>query len=349
MAKLKIAMIGDHFMKPAIFANALQQLGSDLDIRTLELDWPDTPMVHGYAADLPDELRSLREFMGEPDEIVEFIDDAEVLVTHLAPISGAILDRLPNLKLIAVSRGGPVNIDMKAARERNVQVVNCPGSNSSAVAEFTIGMILAETRLITKGHMALARGIWRGDLYRADRTGEELCKMTVGVIGYGHIGTKVVKLLKPFGCRILVCDPYVELDPRDAEDGVERVALEDLLRSSEVVTLHARVTKETTGFLAAPQFAMMKDGAYFINTARGPMVDYDALYDALVSGKLRGAGLETFAIEPAPPDWPLLKLENVTLTPHIAGASVKTTTHRAEMLAEEIKRYLTGDAFINSS
>lgn len=348
MAKVKVAVIGDHFMKPDVFVNALKQIkGADLDVRTLELDWPDTPMVHGYAADLPEDLRGLREFLGEPDEIVEFVGDAEILVTHLAPISGPILDRLPNLKLVAVSRGGPVNIDVKAARERNVPVVNCPGSNSSAVAEFTIGMILAETRLITKGHVALAKGVWRGDLYRADRTGEELCKMTVGVIGYGHIGTKVVKLLKPFGCRILVSDPYVELDPQDVKDGVEPVGLEDLLRRCDVVTLHARVTQETTGFLAAPQFAMMKDGAYFINTARGPMVNYDDLYQALESGKLRGAGLETFAIEPAPPDWPLLRHENVTLTPHIAGASVKTTTYRAEMIAEEIRRYLAKEKLLN--
>ncbi|MDQ2694901.1 MAG: 2-hydroxyacid dehydrogenase [Pseudomonadota bacterium] len=348
MPKVKVAVIGDHFMKPEVFAAALKQLpGAGLDIRTLELDWPDTPMVHGYAAGLPEALRGLREFLGEPDEIVAFIGDAEVLVTHLAPVSGPILDRLPNLKLIAVSRGGPVNIDIQAARARGIPVVNCPGSNSSAVAEFTIGMILAETRLITRGHRGLAHGVWRGDLYRADRTGEELCRMTVGLIGYGHIGTQVVRLLKPFGCRILVADPYVKISDLDAADGVEQVNLEALLRRSDVVSLHARVTKETTGFIAAPQFAMMKDGAYFINTARGPMVNYDDLYNALASGKLRGAGLETFAVEPVPPDWPLLRLDNVTLTPHIAGASVKTTTYRAQMIAEEVRRYLAREAPCN--
>ena len=105
--------------------------------------------------------------------------------------------------------------------------------------------------------------------------------MTVGLVGYGHIGTRVVRLLKPFGCRILVADPYVRLDPADAADGVEQVDLDTLLKRSDVVSLHARVTEETKGFLAAPQFARMKPGAYFINTARGPMVNYDDLYQAL--------------------------------------------------------------------
>jgi D-3-phosphoglycerate dehydrogenase / 2-oxoglutarate reductase len=341
----EVAVIGDRFMKPEIFASALRTIpGADLDIRTQELAWPDEPMSHGYAGDA---LEGLKEFMGRPEDIVDFLADAEILVTHLAPVNGWLLDRCPELKLIGVSRGGPVNIDMKAARARGVAVVNAPGRNASAVAEFTIGAILAETRLITKGHVALRQGVWRGDLYRADLTGEELSELTVGIIGYGHIGTRVVRLLKPFGCRILVDDPYVRLSPEDAADGVEQVDLDTLLKRSDVVSLHARVTPETTGFLAAPQFARMKRGSYFINTARGPMVDYQALHDALASGHLRGAMLETFWQEPPPPDAPLLRLENVTLTPHIAGASLKTVKIAARMVADEVGRYLRGEPFAN--
>ena len=114
-------------------------------------------------------------------------------MTQLAPLSAGMMDRLPKLKFVAVSRGGPVNIDMKAARERGITVVNTPGRNASAVAEFTIGAILAETRNITRGHDALRRGEWRGDLYRADLTGEELSEMTVGLIGYGEVGRRVVQ------------------------------------------------------------------------------------------------------------------------------------------------------------
>lgn len=351
MSTREIAVVGDRFMQPEAFVTALKPvLGEGWRLRTLELPWPDEPMHHGYAQDgkpLAPGLEGLREYMGEPDAIADFIGGAEVLVDHLAPVTGPMLDRLPGLKLIAVSRGGPVNIDMAAAREHGVGVVNTPGRNASAVAEFTIGAILAETRLIRAGHEGLRQGVWRGDLYRADLTGTELSELTVGLIGYGHIGTKVVKLLKPFGCRILVDDPYRELAPEDVADGVEQVDLDTLLAQSDVVSLHARVTEETKGFLAAPQFARMKPGAYFINTARGPMVNYDDLYQALKSGHVRGAMLETFWQEPPPPDAPLLRLPNVTLTPHIAGASTTTVRIAARMAAEEVRRWLAGEPPLN--
>jgi D-3-phosphoglycerate dehydrogenase len=340
----ELAVIGDRFMRPEAFAEALRPVSGGRALRLLELPWPDEPMRHGYVGG---DLMGLKEYMGDPDEIVRFIGEAEVLVNHLAPITGGMLDRLPRLRLIAVSRGGPVNIDAAACRARGVRLVNTPGRNASAVAEFTIGAILAETRLIRAGHEALRRGAWRGDLYRADITGSELSELTVGLIGYGFIGTRVVRLLKPFGCRILVADPYKELSPEDRRDGVEMVALDRLLAESDIVSLHARVTDETRGFLAAPQFARMRRGAYFINTARGPMVNYDDLYQALTARRLRGAMLETFWQEPPPPDAPLLKLDSVTLTPHIAGASTTTVRIAARMVAEEVRRYFAGEPPVN--
>ncbi|BAB53411.1 phosphoglycerate dehydrogenase [Mesorhizobium japonicum MAFF 303099] len=311
----------------------------DLDIRTLQTAWPDEPMEFGNPAL---GLDKVKEYFGHPDEVVDFIGDAEILVTQLAPLSEAMMRRLPALKLVAVSRGGPINIDMAAARAHGITVVNVPGRNATAVAEFTLGAILAETRLIRVGHEALRKGEWRGDLYRADRTGRELSEMTVGVIGYGNIGTKVVRLLRAFGCHVLVSDPYVQLSAEDRNAGVELVALDNLLARSDVVTLHPRVTEETRGLIGKDAIALMKPGVILINTARGPLVDYDALYEALVSGQIASAMLETFAVEPVPSDWPLLQLPNVTLTPHIAGASVRTVTYAAEQAAEEVRRYLTG-------
>jgi D-3-phosphoglycerate dehydrogenase len=341
----EIAIIGDRFMLSDMFEAALRAaVGDAVTARKLDLPWPDEPMEHGYAAPGMD---GLKEYMGDPEQVIAHVGDAPMLITHLAPLSAAMLDRLPALRFIAVSRGGPVNIDMKAARERGVTVVNAPGRNASAVAEFAIGAILAETRNITRGHDALRRGDWRGDLYRADVTGEELSEMTVGVIGYGQIGTRVVRLLRAFGCRVLVADPYVQLSAADAAHGVELVDRETLLARSDVVTLHARVTPETTGFIDRAAFATMKPGAIFVNTARGPMVDYEALADALESGHLRGAMLETFAVEPAPPDSRLLKLPNVTLTPHIAGASLKTVKIAAAQAAEEVRRRLAGEPPLN--
>lgn len=346
---LRIAIIGDRFMQPTYFQQAIEVLpksGRSFEFRHLELDWPDTPFIHGTPGTA---TAGLREFLGDPAEMAAFIGDAQVLVTHLSPVTSSMLEACRALQLIAVSRGGPVNIDMQAARARGVPVVNAPGRNSTAVAEFTIGMILAQTRLLTLGHVSLSKGDWRGDLYRADRTGEELCNLTVGLIGYGHIGTKVVRLLKAFGCRIIVADPYATVTGADLKDGVEQVDLKTLLAQSDVVSLHARVTPETTGFMNAASFAQMKQGAYFINTARGPMVDYASLYTALTNGHLRGAGIETFDVEPPNPDSPLLRLPNVSLTPHIAGASIKTVKHAAAMVAEELRRFLSGEPPLNPS
>lgn len=342
----QVAIIGDEFMLPSMFKDALlNSCGDQLTIREMSNGWPDTAMEHGYARE---GLDGLKEYLGDPDQVCEFIGDAEILVTHLAPMSRDMMQRLPNLKLIAVSRGGPVNIDMDAARDHGIRVVNAPGRNASAVAEFTIGAILAETRRIRAGHESLRLGKWRGELYRADLTGRELHEMTVGVIGYGQIGTLLVPILRAFGPHILVCDPYVTLSDDDRDAGVEQVVLDDLLKRSDIVTVHARVSSETTHMINADTLAKMPAGAVLINTARGPLVDYAALLEALESGQLAGAMLETFDVEPPPADYKLLQHPNVTLTPHIAGASVYTVRKAAAMAGEEVRRYLMGEAPLNS-
>ncbi len=336
----KIAIIGDHFMLPEAFEKSLKdKCNHELELNSMTQPWPDEPMEHGYAISGMD---GLKEYMGDPKKIVKFIGDSEVLITHLAPMSKHMLEQLPLLKLIAVSRGGPVNIDIDAATERGVRVVNTPGRNASAVAEFTLGAILAETRKIRVGHESLRNGEWRGDLYRADTTGRELNELIVGVIGYGDIGKRVVKLLKAFEAKVLVTDPYVQLSAEDIRDGVELVSLDDLLARSDVVSLHPRVTAETTQLINKDTIAKMKPGAILVNTARGPLLNYDDLYDALVSEHLSGAMLETFSVEPVPADWPLIQHPSLTMTPHIAGASVKTVTYAADQAAIAVNQYLNG-------
>lgn len=340
-----VAIIGDHFMLPEVFeAKLIDACGDQVQIRTRKDNWPDEPMEHGYAAPGMD---GLKEYFGTADGVIAFAEGAEVLVTHLAPMSRTVFEKLPDLKMIAVSRGGPVNVDMAAAREHGVVVVNTPGRNATAVAEFTIGAILVETRKIREGHEALRAGTWRGDLYRADVTGRELNEMTVGVIGYGNIGRKVVKLLRAFGTKVIVYDPYIQLDAEDAQAGVALVSFEALLEQSDVVSLHPRVTDETRNMMNAQAFARMKNDALLVNTARGPLCNYDDLAAALKNGEIGAAMLETFAVEPAPDEWELLRLPNVTLTPHIAGASVRTVTFAAEQAAAEVSRFLAGQPLKN--
>lgn len=341
-----IAIIGDYFILPQVFEDEVRKACTDRDLtcRLRQEDWPNSPVVHGYGGS--DET-PIKEFIGDFDDVADFIGKAEVLVMHQSPVTNSMLDKLPNLRLIGCSRGGPVNVDIKAANARGIKVVRAPGRNASAVAEFTIGAILAETRKIRIGHEALRAGNWRGDLYRADTTGRELNEMTVGVVGYGKIGTRLVKILQAFGCRILVCDPYVQLEPADTQAGVEQVTLDTLLAESDVVTLHPRVSDETTGMINKTTLSKMKRDALLVNTARGPLCNYDDLYEALSQGTIGSAMLETFSIEPTPPDWPLLQLDNVTLTPHIAGASVRTAQFAAQQLGEEVRRYLSGEPLLN--
>ncbi len=349
-----IAIMGDHFMTTEAFVTALKAVGfAGNRLRTYTLPWPDQPMEHGYqqnftAASPYPNMADLREYLGDPAEVLKFIDNAEVFITQLAPMPAKLIHELQargKLKLIGVARGGPVNIAMDAIRATAIALVNTPGRNASAVAEFTIGAILAETRLIRQGHEDMRKGGWRGELYRAECTGEELSELQVGVIGYGHIGRLVVQLLTAFGARVLVADPYRKLGEDELRNGVTQLSLQELLRASDVVTLSVRVTKDTYKLIAAPEFALMKRSAYFINVARGPLVDYDALTAALAEGRLRGAMLDTFAGEPLPSHAKLRQLPNVTLTPHIAGASRKTIKRAAEQLSQEVVNYVLGKPY----
>ncbi|RLQ86853.1 2-hydroxyacid dehydrogenase [Notoacmeibacter ruber] len=345
MESLKVAAIGDQFIRASVFEDAIRaQIDRPIEVVTKDLEWPDVPFFQG---DGP-AGSEIKEYSGSPDDIRSILSSADALITHLAPVTEGLLDSCEKLRFIGVSRGGPTNINMKAAKAHNVVVCNVPGRNASAVAEFTVGAILANIRRITAGHASLSRGIWRGDLYRYELTGDELSDLTVGILGYSHIGQRVVRLLKPFGCRIVICDPYASLTLTDEMDGVEQVDLDTLIAQSDILSLHARVTKETTGMLSAERIAAMKQGAVVINTARGSLIDQEALVDALKSGKLGGAALDTFEVEPPKQDDDLLSLPNVTLTPHIAGSSRRVATFAAEMIAKDFRRYLEGQPLENA-
>lgn len=201
-----------------------------------------------------------------------------------------------------------------------------------------MALLLAQAKRIVEAHVDLARNVWRTELYTFDGAGWELDGRTVGLIGFGHIGRLVADMLAPFGVKIFVYDPYVRVtDPR-----VTQVSLEELLQTADFVSLHARVTPETTHLINARTLAMMKPSAHLINTARGPLVDYDALVEALQKGVIAGAALDTFHLEPLPADHPLTRLPNVTLTPHVAGSSKQVVWRAIDRLAEDLRRLFTG-------
>lgn len=223
-----------------------------------------------------------------------------------APLTKKILDNAPTLKLAVIARGGPTNANIKAATQNGVFVCNAPGRNATATAEHTMSLILAVLRRLPETHTALAQGQWRGDYYEYDRYGLELEDSAAGLIGCGAIGSRVARMLRGFGCQVLVYDPYTK--PETLGDLAQNVELDELLSRSRIVSLHARATMpETQGMIGAKQLAAMPAGSVLINCARGTLVDYDAVCDALDSNHLWGRRLRRVSgrADPggfAPPD-----------------------------------------------
>jgi D-3-phosphoglycerate dehydrogenase len=263
----------------------------------------------------------------------------------MAPITERVLRECPELELVAVGRGGPVNVNVDAATAHGVAVTCTPGRNATATAEHTIALMLAAMRRIPQVHADLAAGTWRGDYYRYDSVGLELEGRTVGLIGYGAIGSRVARIVNAFGANVLVHDPYVD---HAALQGIaEHVELRDLLKRSDVVSLHARVTPETTGMIGAEEIRRMPRGAVLINCARGALVDYGAVCDALDKEHLFAAGFDVFPEEPIPPASRLRHTEGIVMTPHLAGASRETAHNAARITAEEVNRFLTGQPLLH--
>ncbi len=333
---MKALILGDRFITNELLKKALEEAFCGTGIRfTYDFranEWPLKPVEQN------DEVR---EYCGPDDDLIPLVRDADIILTHTACITRRVIEASNRLKVIGAARGGPVNINVSACSERGIPVLYAPGRNSSAVAELTVGLILAETRSIVRAHQSLMRDRrWRGDLYVLERVGSELSASTVGLIGLGAIGRKVARILASFGSRILVYDPYVK--PRQEESQYRFVPLDELLSKADIVSLHARYTPETRGMIGEREIGLMKRTAVLVNTARGELVDHRALYNALKSGRIAGAALDVFEGEPPPDDSPLYELENVTVTTHLGGASLQAAEMGARIAAEEVSKFITG-------
>ncbi len=288
-------------------------------------------------------LRSIYEEKGpgavpSPRHILEQAADAQILVVHFTPVSGEILAGLPALKIIGAARAGVENIDVAAANRRGVLVFNVTGRNAEAVSDFTIGLMLAESRNIVRSHVALLKGSWRKQFVNTPYSGV-LRGKTAGLVGYGRIGRLVARKLKGFGVRILVYDPYAP-EAMILADGVETAGISELFRQSDFISLHARLAADTRHLVTAELIAEMKPSAYFINTARAGLVDHRALITALQKKRIGGAALDVYELEPLPPGSPLLKLDNITLTSHLAGVTQDTYRLSMELLYKNLADFL---------
>lgn len=272
-------------------------------------------------------------------DILHGLDQFHILVVQFAPVSRQFLEAATSLKVIGVLRGGTENVDVPFATERGISVLNTPGRNGRAVAECTLGLILAEIRNLARSHAFLKHGQWRRE-YPNSAMIPELCGKTVGLVGYGAVGRLVAHYLEAFGSRILAYDPYCQGDPSPAE----LVDLPVLLQESDVVSLHARLSEETTHLIGRRELGMMKPSAILVNTARSGLIDEQALVEALSERRIMGAAIDVFDTEPLPPGHPLLELDNVTLTPHLAGSTMDAFRNSPRLMAGHLIRMLRGEA-----
>lgn len=297
-----------------------------------------------------DDWRARREIYFDSDRFVERIAavGADVLIVEADLVHDEVLSRT-HLRLIACCRGDPINIGVAKATELGIPVLYTPGRNAQAVAELTVGYMLALARNLYPVNDGLKHGSLCFDRAHAyleayERYGGfELSSSTVGIVGLGAIGQRVAHLVRAFGARTLGYDPHVS-DTVFQNLGVERCSsLEQLLPQVTFLTLHCPLTSDTFGLLGQRELALLPRGAYLLNLARAQIVDDDALYDALTSGHLGGAALDVFVQEPVQPDNRFVRLPNVLVSPHLGGATREVVVRQSEMVVDDIERWLAGE------
>ncbi|MED4603142.1 phosphoglycerate dehydrogenase [Paenibacillus validus] len=251
------------------------------------------------------------------EELVPLVSDIDGVIAGVDTWDEAVFKLAPNLKAIARFGVGVDNIDLAKAREYGIQVTNVPGGNANAVAELAVGLILSMIRNIPALHQSARRGYW--DRY----VGEEIQGKTVGLLGFGNIAQMTAKKLQGFDVKLIAYDKYPNAD-KAKEYGVELVSSDDVLKRSDVVSMHLPSLKETYHMMSDEQFSMMKKTAFFVNTARGALVDEKALHRALQTRSIAGAAIDVYEQEPVSADNPLFQLDNLISTPHTAAETVET-------------------------
>lgn len=275
------------------------------------------------------------------DIILQHGKDSDILMGLFVPVSSKVMDAMPNLRIVGVSRAGLENVNVSEATKRGILVFNVQGRNAHAVSDFAVGMMLAECRNIARAHYAIKAGSWRKTFVNSDVV-PELGGRTVGLIGFGHIGRLVTKKLSGFDVNVVVYDPYTsEEDIKSL--GATKVELNELLKTSDFVSLHARLTDNNKEMIGEKELSLMKSTSYLINTARAGLVDQKALAKALKENKIMGAALDVFTTEPIEQDSEFLNLDNVTLTTHLAGTTADALTNSPYLLVEDIANFLNGD------
>lgn len=297
-----------------------------------------------------------------PAALIESAQEADILVISYEQVTEQVFQQLVQLKLVGCTRSTPVNIHLPSATQRDIPVLHTPGRNTQTAAEFTLGLMLSAAHHIAHSHHALRSGKYLGNIAQdfqgfdpghditwkldgespfKDFQGSELYGRTLGIIGLGKIGSRVAQLAQAFGMQVIAFSPYSHAQEA-AAIGVKLIPLDDLMRRSDFLTIHARVSPETWGLIGEAQFKLIKPGAYLISTSRAAIIDQAALIQALQQHRIAGAALDVYWYEPLPRNHPLLQMENVTLTPHLAGATRDVVERHSQMIVDDILTWLDG-------
>jgi D-3-phosphoglycerate dehydrogenase len=337
---MRILVVGDSYMTADAFADVFaDRLAATHSLRYLALD----EQLQAGTPTTSEQL--LSEYVGSPEQLIaELGDDDEVLVVHGAPVTAEVLDAAHALRLVCCARGGPVNIDVSAATDRGIPVATTPGKNADAVAELTIAFLIMLARRVDRAQADLATsGALRTAFDGARNFGTNVAGKTLGLVGFGRVGRRITPIARALGMTVLAFDPFVD-DDDISERGAVPSDLLDLLAESDFVSLHARATSDNENLFGEEEFASMKEGAFFINTARESLIDEHALARALATGQVRAAAVDVLRSDHLGNSArnPLVDLENVIATPHIGGATDSTLARGAHMLADEIERFASG-------
>ncbi|MDR1765271.1 MAG: 2-hydroxyacid dehydrogenase [Lachnospiraceae bacterium] len=349
MAEMKILILGDLGLvdEASVKSEAMSKRTGDFGQYGAEVAYVTDPSLlsrgNSYSEAILRVEKEGADWVAYTPEVLEAVGDADVLVVHYSAVGAELIKAAPRLKFVGVLRSGAENVNVAECFARGIKVSVTPGRLSEPVSDFTVAMILALNRGISAGDLSKRAG-WFVEPKRQPLLMKDA---TFGLVGLGQIGAKVARRLSAFGGpRILAYDPFVKGE--DALSmGVEPVELGTLMAESDFVSVHARLTKETRGLIGEKEIALMKPDGCFVNTARAGLVDEGALLRALQGGKIRGAALDVYSEEPLGEDHPLRKLDNVILTPHIAGRAGDTLSMSFDILAEEMHRFLKGEPLKN--
>ncbi|HZP26901.1 MAG TPA: hydroxyacid dehydrogenase [Dehalococcoidia bacterium] len=302
------------------------------------------PLPEAVHEEVIERLSQLGEVRVSPDTSEETlrneVRDADVFVVRLAKVPASVLEAAEKLQVLARPAVGVDNVDIEAATQLGIPIVYSPGSNTDSTAEHAFGLILALDKHICEANAAAKEGRWA---VRSQLTTEirELSGATLGIIGLGAVGRRVAELAQAFRMRVLAYSEFAS--PGDAARlGLELTDLDTLLAQSDYVTIHTSLTDRTRGLIGKQALAKMKPTAFLINTARGPVIDDQAVRVALDEGRLQGAALDVFSVEPPDPEQPLLKHPKVLVTPHVAGMSRDSTKRMYDFALDDLFRLLDG-------